>query len=190
MGLFQKIASFIAKATRPTYKFENNQLLFKTRNDEYYTYELDFYEIKTRHDSYIIEAYTLYNQDIFLEYIRLDSGAAWRAQPLSLYEGFFKEKLSIKDMSVLEKKEFGNYTFKVYNIDDTFVLHMIYISTAISDIIIMDTKGELYKNLIFRMDGNYLYQYEEREKGSVNFNISLVKENAIRGFFFAEESEY
>ena len=190
MGLFQNIAKFLAKASIPTFKFENNQLHFKLKNDEFFEYDLGSYEIKTRHDSYILEAYTLYNQDIFLEYVRLDPSAAWKGQPLSLYEGFFKEKLSIRDLSVIEKKEITNYTFKVYKVDESFVLHMIYISTVVSDIMIIDTKGELYKNLIFRLDGNYIYKHKKEEKGSVNFNISLVKENAIRGFFHAEESEY
>lgn len=190
MGLLTKIVNFIAKASIPTFKFENNQLHFKLKNDEFYEYDLVSYEIKTRHDSYILEAYTLYTEDIFLEYIRLDPSAAWRAQPLSLYEGFFKEKLAIKEFLVVEKKEIGNYTFKIYKIEDSFVFHMIYISTAISDIMIIDTKGELYKNLLFRLDGKYIYKYEDEEKGSINFNISMVKENAIRGFFHAEESEY
>lgn len=190
MGLFQKIANFIAKASIPSYKFENNQLHFKLKDDSFYEYDLGSYEMKTRHDSYVMEAYTLYTHDIFLEYIRLDSSAAWRGQALSLYEGFFKEKLEIIDLSVLEKKDIGSYTFKVYKVDDNFILHMIYISTVVSDIMIIDTKGELYKSLIFRLNGKYIYKYDSEEKASVNFNISMVKENAIRGFFHAEESEY
>lgn len=190
MGFFQKIANFIAKASIPSYKFENNQLHFKLRNDEFFKYDLIDYEMKTRHDSYIMEAYTLSTQDIFLEYIRLDTSAAWRGQPLSLFEGFFKEKLKIRSFDVLENKEISNYTFKVYKIDDSFVFHMIYISTAVSDLMIIDTKGELYKDLIFRLDGKYTYKYDKEEKGSVNFNISMVKENCIKGFFNAEESEY
>lgn len=189
MGFFQKIANFIAKASIPTFKFENNQLSFKLKNEEFYNYDINNYEIKTRHDSYVLEAYTLFTQDIFLEYIRLDSSAAWRGQALSLYEGFFKIKLQIKDLSVIEKKEIGNYTFKIYKVDENFILHMIYVSTAISDIMIVDTKGELYKNLLFRLDGKYIYKYENEEKGSVNFNISMVKENAIRRFFYVEESD-
>ncbi len=62
---------------------------------------------------------------------------------------------------------------------------MIHIYMVDTDIIIVDMKGELYKNLLFRLDGKYLYKYDKVEKGNVNFNISLVKENCLRSFFSA-----
>ena len=187
MGFFNKIAKFIASASIPTYKFEDNKLIFKVKAEEFYEYDLSNYEIKTRHDSYVIEAYTLNNQDIFLEYIRLDNTTTWNGQALSLYESFFKEKLNIKEFNTMEKKELGNYVFKTYKINDSFVLHMIYIYTTNSDIIILDTKGNLYKNLLFRLDGKYEYKFENEEKGDINFNISLVKENSLKGFFNASD---
>lgn len=185
MSFFKKIANFIAKASISTFKFENNQLCFKLKNDEFYEFDLVDYEIKTRHDSYIIEAYTLSTQRIFLEYIRLDSNTNWKGQPLSLYEKFLKEKLKIKELNVLEKKQINSYTFKTYKVDDDFVLHIIHISTVMDEVLIIDTKGDLYKNLLFRLDGKYIYKYDKEKKGNVNFNISMVKENCIKDFFNA-----
>lgn len=104
MGILKKIADFIAKASMPTYKFENNKLFFKLSNDQYYEYELNDYDIKTRHDSYINEAYTLSTNDIFMEYIKCDQNVQWKGQALSIYEGFIKEKLNINELDTLEKK--------------------------------------------------------------------------------------
>ena len=183
MGFLQKIAKFIATASIPTYKFEDNKLHFKVKSDEFYDYDLGEYNIKTRHDPFVLEAYTLDSKDIFIEYIRLDHSAQWNGLSLSFFETFFKEKLKIKEFEIIEKKEYGHYTFKTYKINDSFNIHMIFISTVVSDIMILDTKGNLYKNLIFRLDGNYEYKFENDEKGDINFNISMVKENSIRGFF-------
>lgn len=185
MGIFSKIANFIAKASIPVFKFENNHLHFKLRDDEFYEYDLKEYDIKTRHDSYVHEAYTLTSSDVFLEYIRIDSNTTWAGHPLSVFEGFFKEKLLIKSMETIEKKVIGHFTFETIKVDESFVIHMIHIYMANIDVIIVDAKGDLYKNLLFRLDGNYLYKYDNEEKGNINFNISLVKENIIRGFFNA-----
>lgn len=185
MGLLNTIIQFIAKASIPTFKFENNSLFFKLKNDDFYEYELDDYEIKTRHDPYVLEAYTLQTSTLFLEAIRTDSNTSWNGQALSLYEGFFKEKLHLRMMETIEKKEIGNYTFKVYKLDESFIVHMIYISFGMNEILILDTQGELYKNVLFRLDGKYIYKFQKEEKGNVNFNISLVKENCLRGFFNA-----
>ncbi|PLY07648.1 MAG: hypothetical protein C0625_05585 [Arcobacter sp.] len=186
MGFFQKIAKFIANASIPTYKFEDNKLYFKVKTDEFYEHDLGQYNIKTRHDPFVFEAYTLDSKDIFLEYIRIDDNSQWNGQVLSLYESFFKEKLNIKEFETIEKKEIGNYTFKTYKIDNSFIIHMIYISTGISDIIIFDTKSNLYKNLLCRLDANYEYKFKNEEKGDINFNISMVKENCLREFFRAD----
>lgn len=182
MGFFNKIVDFIAKASLPTYKFENNQLHFKLKTDEYFDYDLENYEMKTRHDPYALEAYTIRTNNIFLEYIRLDNNASWNGQPLSIYQGFLKEKLNIKDFELLEKEEINNYNFKTYKIDKSFILHIIYIYTSISDIIIIDTSGNLYKNLLSKLDEKYLYKFDKEEKGSVNFNISIVRENCFRNY--------
>lgn len=187
MGFFEKIVKFIASASTPIYKFEDNKLIFKINKEEFFEYDLDDYEIKTRHDSYVSEAYTLNNEDIFLEYIRLDHNSTWNGQALSLYENFFKEKLNIKEFEIIEKKEIENYTFKTYKINDSFVLHLIYVYAVNSDMILIDTKGDLYKSLLLKLNKQYEYRFEKEEKGDINFNISMVKENSLKGFFNAND---
>ena len=113
MGIFQKIISAIANASMPIYKFENNSIAFKTDQEEYIYYELDNYDVKTRHDPFVVEAYTINNDEIFLEYVKTDTSTIWNGQALSMYEDFFKQKLQIKEFETLESKNILNYTFKV-----------------------------------------------------------------------------
>lgn len=183
MGIFQKIISAIANASMPIYKFENNQIAFKTESEEYIKYDLDVYDVKTRHDPFVVEAYTINNDEIFLEYVKTDTNIIWNGQALSLYEDFFKQKLQIKEFETLESKDISNYTFKVKKVDDSFILHIIYIWAANTDVFILDMKGDLYKKLLSEFEKGYSYKYDNEEKAHVNFNISLVKENCMQGFF-------
>lgn len=188
MSIFKKIINYISKASIPTYKFENNRLYFKLKNNDFYEYLLDDYDVKTRYDPYVIHAYTLKTQNIYLEYIKDDPNTQWNGQALSLYEGFLTEKLKIKDFTLLEKKEIENYTFKIYEIDESFIIHIIYIYGSSSNIIIIDAKGNLYKNLREKLDREYQYKYDDKEKGQINFDISLVRENNQRGYFGYQNS--
>lgn len=183
MGFFNKLINSFINSSLPIYKFENNKLNFKITSNDYYNYSLGNYEEEIRHDYLVSKAYTIKTNDIFLEYIEVNNNTIWNGQALSLYEGFFKEKLKINEITTLEKKDIQNYTFKVYNIDDSFILHMIYIYTVNSDLMIIDTKGDLYKELFKKLDSKYIYKYDEKEKVEINFNISMVKENFVRGFF-------
>ncbi|QDF28459.1 hypothetical protein [Halarcobacter anaerophilus] len=183
MGILKKIINYIAKASIPTYKFENNRLCFKLKNNDFYEYPVEDYDIKTRHDPYIIHAYTLKTKELFLEYIKDDQNTQWNGQALSLYEGFIKDKLKIKELTLLEKKEIDNYLFKIYEVDESFIIHIIYIFSSSSNTIIIDAKGDLYKNLRQKLENEYKYKYEEKQKGEINFDISLVKENNLGGYF-------
>jgi hypothetical protein len=183
MGFLKKILKGIFNSSIPLYKFQDNKLYFKIDLEEYFEYELGEYDMKTRHDPFVYEAYTLNNKEIFLEYIRPDANASWNGQPLSLYEGFFKKKLGIRYLDVIENREYPNYVFKTYRVNDSFILHMIYLFTPVSELFVVDVKGNLYKNLQLKLNKNYKYAYENEQKGDINFNISLVKDNSIKGYF-------
>lgn len=187
MGFLKNLFNNFMKLSRPVYSFVDNQLQFKINSDFFYKYTLDDYDIKTRHDPYILEAYTLASGDIFLEYIRDDFNTSWNGQALSLYEGFFKEKLKINTFEVKESIELDSYVFKTFLVDDSFILHLIYIYDVSSNVIIIDTKGQLYKDLLRSLKDNYTYKFEDEVKGEINFNISIVKENSIKGYFNASD---
>lgn len=183
MGFFKNIVDYIVKNSIPMYRFENNSLCFKLPDGNFYEYPVEDYDIKTRHDPYIIHAYTLKTKELFLEHIKNDQSTQWNGQALSLYKGFLRDKLKIKELNLLEKKEIGNYTFKIYEIDESFIIHIIYIFGSSSDTIIIDAKGSLYKGLRQKIEPLYEYKYEQKEKGEINFDISIVKENNLGGYF-------
>jgi len=183
MGFFKSILKGIFNSSIPIFKFEDNKLFFKLDLEEYFEYELNEYDIKTRHDPFVHEAYTISNNEIFLEYIRTDANVSWNGQPLSLYEGFFKKKLAIRYLEVIEDREFSNYELKTYRVDDAFIIHMIYVYSVNSELFIIDVKGNLYKDLMQKLNKNYKYGYDNEQRGDINFNISIVKENGMKGFF-------
>jgi len=186
MGFFKNLLNTIAKAARPIYTFKDNNLLFKISSDEIHTYFLDKYDLKTRHDPYVFEAYTLSSKDIFLEYIKVDSDTSWNGSAINFYESFFKDELKIKTLKTLEDEEVDTYVFKVFEVNEQFILFFIYIYEVNKDIFIIDSKGDLYKNLISKKIKDYAFKYEESLKGEINFDISLVKKNSVEEFFTYE----
>lgn len=182
MGFFNKIIKAIKQASVSTYSFENNNLKFLIDGDEFYIYELGQYDMKTRHDPYTMEAYTLKNSDVHVEFIRCDASIDWRGQPRSLYEGLMKEKLKVS-MELKERIEIDKYEFSTYKIDDNFILHFIYIWENQKNTFIIDTQGKLYTELLCKLKPTYTYNFDNEEKGSVNFDLSLVKNNAFEYYF-------
>ena len=187
MGFFKSLIDTIISATASTFSFKDNTLIFKVSSDEFYTYELGNYDLKTRHDPYVLEAYTLKNKDISLEYIKVDEDTSWNGSAISFYETFFQNELKIKSLVKIEDVEISNYVFRIYKIDDSFCFFYIYIYEVNKDIFIIDTKGELYNNLIKKFKNDYSNKLEDIEKGDINFDISLVKRNSIEDFFSYEK---
>lgn len=187
MGFFKSLIDTIISVTSSTFLFKDNALLFKVSSDEFYTYELGNYDLKTRHDPYVLEAYTLKNKDISLEYIKVDEDTSWNGSAINFFESFFKSELKIKSLVKIEDIEISNYVFRIYKIDDSFCFFFIYIYEVNKDIFIIDTKGELYNNIIEKLKKDYSFKCEYFEKGDINFDISLVKKNSIEDFFSYEK---
>lgn len=183
MGLIKNFFKNFIKLSRPNFSFEDNELKFKINSDHFYTYALDNVDIKTRHDSYILEAYTLKTDDLFIEYVKVDNDVSWNGLPSSFFISLLKEKLHIKNMEQLEKKEYDGYDFITYRIDEHFILNFIYIYELNKDVFIIDIKSELYENLLKSFDGKYTYKYEKNSDEKMAIDISVVKENAFNGYF-------
>lgn len=186
MGFFQTIISSLTKMSSPVFLFDehNVQLSFKLKSDNRYLYNLEPYEIKTRHDPYVLHAYTLKTKTIFLEFIHLDSFSSWNGLSRGFYEKLLRDRLKIK-LELLERIDIDNYEFSTYRVDDNFILHLIFIWEVNKDIFILDTKGQLYKEFLCSLNSGYVYKFEDDEKGSVNFDLSLVKENSLKQYFSA-----
>ena len=71
----------------------------------------------------------------------------------------------------------------VYKIDYQYIVNVIYIYEINKEVFIIDTKGELYENLLNFFDKTYLYKFEKNPIDYKNLNISLVKNNAMKSYF-------
>ncbi|RXK00220.1 hypothetical protein CRU98_03420 [Arcobacter sp. CECT 8986] len=183
MGFFKTILKSFFKVSRPIFSMEENILRFKVNSDYFYEFTLDNFEIKTRHDPYVIDAYTLKSKDIYLEHIRVDSDVIWNADALSIYENFLVEQLKLKEIKVVEHKKFEHYEFIVYKIDSTFIIPLIYIWEGSKDVFILDFDSSLYRKLLLQMDKSYRFEFKSEDILRVDFDSSLVKLNAFKSYF-------
>ena len=181
------IVKSIVKLSRPVFNFEDNKLSFKVNPEHFYSFNLNNYETKTRHDSYTIEAYTIKSDNLFIEYVHIDSDVQWRGLPSSLYIEFLKDRLGFKKMDILEKKEYKNFDFYTFKIDEHFILNFIYIYEVNKDVFILDIKSELYENLLRNFDKNYKYKFEQNDENSLDIDISIVNENNFFNYFGHED---
>ena len=183
MGFFSNLINTVVKASQPTFSFKDNYLIFKISKNNFYTYNLNKYELKRRQDSCVSNAYTIKSDEVFVEYIKLSKNASWNGSSLIFFESLFKNELKIKKLKILEEYEVNNYVLKTYEINENFVCFYIYIFNSSQDVFIIDTNGNLYKNILKRIKSDYVYNYEDKLKGSINFDISLVKKNTLKDYF-------
>ncbi|MBP6163600.1 MAG: hypothetical protein KA438_05500 [Aliarcobacter sp.] len=182
-NILKSIFKKITKLSRPYFSFEDNELKFKIDSDNFYLFPISNIETKTRHNSYVLETYTLKTDDLYIEYIHTETSVTWNGQAFSFFLNLIKQDLKIKDMKLLEKKEFSHYEFLTYEINDDYILNFIYIYEISKEIFIIDFKGELYENLLRNFQKDYKYKYEKKEHHLVDLNTSLVKNNAIYDYF-------
>ena len=187
MGVFvDALKSFfktIKKLSRPYFSLEENELKFKIDSDNFYIFPIFNIEIKTRHDPYVLDAYTLQIKDIYIEYIHTDNDVSWNAQALSLFQNLLKDTLKFRSMELLEKKEFKHYEFLVYKINNEYILNIIYIYEIDKEVFIVDSKGELFEGLLKNFEKKYVYNFEKNKNISLSLNVSLVKNNAMNSYF-------
>ncbi|RBQ29022.1 hypothetical protein [Aliarcobacter vitoriensis] len=173
----------VTKLSIPYFSLEENDLKFKISTDNFYNFTLYNIEIKTRHDSYVYEAYTLKANDIFLEYIHTYNDAVWNVQAFSCFLDLLKDNLKINSFENLEKKVHTHYEFNIYRVNKSYNLHIIYIYEMYKEIFIVDTKGDLYENLLRNFEKSYNYEFPKNENIILDINISLAKNNAINNYF-------
>lgn len=183
----KSIIKSVVRLSRPVFNFEDNKLNFKVSSEHFYSFDLDNYETKTRHDSYTMEAYTIRTDDLFIEYVHTDRDVQWRGLPSSLYIGFLKDSLGFKTMNILEKKEYKNFDFYTFKIDEHFILNFIYIYEVNKDVFILDIKSELYENLLRNFDKDYKYKFEKNKEKVLDIDISIVNKNNFFNYFGHED---
>ena len=181
--LFKFIFKKVTKLSIPYFSVEENDLKFKISTDSYYKYTLYNIVIKVRHDPYVYEAYTLKANNIFLEYIHTLNDVMWNSQPFSYFLNLLKDELKVDSFENLEKKQYHHYEFNIYRVNNEFNLYLIYIYEMNKEIFIVDSKGELYENLLRNFDKTILVEYQNKDILDLNLNFSLVKNNGLRNYF-------
>ena len=183
INALKSIFKTISKLSRPYFSLEENELKFKIDSDNFYKFPVLNMETKTRYDSYVLEAYTLKADNIHVEYIHTDNDVSWNGQAFSFFKDLLKENIKANSMDLLEKKEFRHYEFLVYKINGQYILNLIYIYEINKEVFIVDTKGELYENLLKNFDKTYEYKFEKNQIDFMDLNLSLVKNNAMKSYF-------
>lgn len=180
-ALFKKIAKF----SIPYISLEENDLKFKISSDDHtFRYTLFNIETKTRHDAYVIEAYTLSADDIYLEYIHTEMDVSWNGQALSFFVSLLKDNIKAKKFDLLEKEEFPHYEFLTYKVNDSYILNIIYIYEMHKEVFIVDKKADLYEKLLKNFKKGYIYAFTKNDNSVPNIvNLSLVKNNAMNSYF-------
>ena len=107
----------------------------------------------------------------------------WNSQPFSYFLNLLKDELKVDSFENLEKKQQNHYEFNIYRVNNEFNLYLIYIYEMNKEIFIVDTKGELYKNLLRNFEKSYSCNFEKNENNHFDLNISLVKKNALYNYF-------
>lgn len=186
---FKSLFKTIKKLSRPYFNLEENELKFKIDSDNFYKFPVLNMETKTRYDSYVLEAYTLKADNIHVEYIHTDNDVSWNGQAFSFFKDLLKENIKANSMDLLEKKEFRHYEFLVYKINGQYILNLIYIYEINKEVFIVDTKGELYENLLKNFDKTYEYNFERKAINSIDLNLSLVKNNAMKSYFALQSGD-
>ncbi|MFW2600206.1 hypothetical protein [Aliarcobacter butzleri] len=174
----------ITKLSRPYVSLEENDLKFKIDSDNTFKYTLSNIDTKTRHDPYIIDAYTLSANEIYLEYIHTDIDVSWNGQALSFFISLLKDNIKAKNFDLVEKEEFSHYEFLTYKVDNSYFLNVIYIYEVSKEVFIVDKKAELYEKLLKNFKKDYLYRFEKDSNNIPKIeNLSLVKNNAMNSYF-------
>jgi hypothetical protein len=173
----------VTKLSIPYFSLEENYLKFKITSEFSFKFLLSNIETKTRHDAYVLDAYNLKTKDIYIEYIHTINGVIWNSQPFSAFLDLLKDELKTNSFKNIFKKSFSPYEFNIYEVDNVYKLYIIYIYEMNKEIFIVDTKGELYENLLRNFEKSYNCNFEKNENNHFDLNISLVKKNALRNYF-------
>lgn len=183
LKLFKFAFKKLTKLSRPYFSLEENNLKFKIDSEYFFKYPISNIDTKTRHDAYVLDAYTLKTQDVFIEYIHTYTDVTWNGQALSFFISLLKSQLNPKTFELVEQEEYSKYEFRTYKIDNSYFLNIIYIYEMSKEIFIIDKKSDLYEKLLQNFKKSYVYNFEKNENLTLDFNFSLVKSNALRSYF-------
>ena len=120
---------------------------------------------------------------LFSEYINLDNSCSWNGLARGYFEYLFKTTLKLESFKIIERKDFKNYEFTTYLINNEYYMNLIYKYSSTEDIFIIDYDGKYFTKLIKDFDVNYENIYLNKERFSSNYSNSLVRMNIFNSYF-------
>ena len=185
-ALFEGLKFAFKKVTKlsiPYFSLEENDLRFKITSDYSFKYPISNIETKTRHDAYVLDAYTLKTKEIYIEYIHTYSDATWNGQAFGHFLSLLKENIGAKRFELVDNYEFSHYQFQTYFVDGSYYLNVVYLYEMNKDIFVIDKKYSLFQALLKNFKKDYEYSFDEKFNLDLDFNFSLVKKNSINNYF-------
>lgn len=190
-ALFEGLKFAFKKVTKlsiPYFSLEENDLRFKITSDYSFKYPISNIETKTRHDAYVLDAYTLKTKELYLEYIHTYENTTWSGASFGYFLSILKDEVAAKKFELVDNYEFSHYEFKTYFVDDTYYLNTIYLYDGNKEIFIVDKRYLLYEALIRNFKKDYSFKFEEKFNLDLDLNFSLTKQNGLNNYFKVSSS--
>ena len=127
---------------------------------------------------------------LFYEYINLDSSCRWNGMQRGFFDDLFKSTLKLQNMQAIERKDYGNYEFSTYLIDDKYYMNLIYKYSISEDMFIIDYDGKYFDEKIKEFDKNYQNKFLDKPRFNSNYSNSLVRMNTLNRYFSADRSGF
>ena len=185
-ALFEGLKFAFKKVTKlsiPYFSLEENDLRFKITSDYSFKYPISNIETKTRHDAYVLEAYTLKTKELYIEYIHTYQDTTWNGQALGHFISLLKDNIGAKKFDLVDNYEFSHYQFQTYFVDGSYYLNVVYLYEMNKDIFVIDKKYSLFQALLKNFKKDYKFSFDEKFNLDLDFNFSLVKKNSINNYF-------
>jgi len=170
------------------YSTKKDELKFKISDNNYLTKKLNNPEYISTFDTCTNKSYLLKEKRYFVEYISLENNCNWNGLASGYFEREFKSKLKLKSMKALERIDIKNYSFATFKIDDKYSLNTITMYIGFTDIFIIDFEGELYNELLVKLNPSYENKFESLPRFMADYDYSLVKFNLFNSYFNREAS--
>jgi hypothetical protein len=125
---------------------------------------------------------------LFIENIQLESNCHWNGLASGYFTYEFRTRMKFKTFELVDRFIKQNYEVSTYKVDGEKYLSIIEMYSVNNNVFILDNSGKLSVELIKLLDANYEYKYSDLPRADVQYDFSLVKNNAIYSYF-GKESE-
>ncbi len=173
-----------------TYSSKTDELKFKISDKNYLTKKLNNPQYIFTSDHCTDESYLLKEKRYFIEYISLSLHCSWNGLPDGYFEREFKSKLKLKSMVAVERIDIKNYSFSTFKINDKYSLNTITIYTTYSNTFIVDFEGELYTEILTKLNPKYQNKFQSMPRFTANYKYSLVDYNFFNSYFNRESESF